>query len=52
LVTRHGEVEQDRLVAREALEAHDLLGEQPPVVAELDVPLAGDVASELVRRHG
>ena len=42
---------QDRLVAREALEAHDLLGQQRAVVPELDVPLSGDVPAALIGRH-
>ena len=46
------EVVQDRLVPGEALEAHHLLGEERPVLAELDVPLARDVAEALVERHG
>ena len=48
---RRLEVVQDRLVAGEALEAHDLLGQQRAVVAELDVPLARDVAEALVEGH-
>src|SRR2546430_557301 len=48
---RRGQVVEDRLVAREALEAHDLLGQARPVVAELDVALTGDLASDLVRGH-
>ena len=46
------EVVQDRLVPREALEAHDLLGQQASVVAELDVALPWDVAADLVGGHG
>ncbi len=48
---RGDEVVQDRLVPREALEAHDLLGEEGSVVAELDVPLPRNLASALVGRH-
>jgi hypothetical protein len=44
-------VVEDRLVAGEALEAHHLLGEERPVVAELDVALARNVAEALVERH-
>ena len=46
------EVVEDRLVAGEPLEAHHLLGEERPVVAELDVALARNVAEALVERHG
>jgi hypothetical protein len=46
-----GEVVQDRLVAGEALEAHDLLGQERPVLAELDVPLAREITEALVERH-
>jgi len=49
---RRGQVVEDRLVPGEALEAHDLLGEQRAVVAELHVPLARDVTEALVERHG
>jgi hypothetical protein len=42
------EVVEDRLVAGEPLEAHHLLDQQPAVVAELDVALAGDVAEPVV----
>jgi hypothetical protein len=45
---RRLEVIEDRLVARESLEAHHLLDQQPPVVAELDVALARDVSKLLV----
>ena len=45
------EVVEDRLVAGEALEAHHLLGEERPVVAELDVTLARNVAEALVEGH-
>ena len=48
---RRGEVVEDRLVPREPLEAHDLLGEQRAVVAELDVALARHLAETLVERH-
>src|SRR2546430_3213309 len=48
---RRLEVVEDRLVAGEALEPHHLFGEERPVLAELDVPLAGDVAEALVERH-
>src|SRR5438045_1362584 len=48
---RRGQVVEDRLVAREALEAHDLLGQQRSVVAELDVALSRNLASDLVRGH-
>jgi hypothetical protein len=44
-------VVEDRLVPDEALEAHDLLGQEGAVVAELDVPLARNAAEALVRRH-
>ena len=47
-----GQVVEDRLVPREALEAHHLFGQQRPVVAELDVPLARNVAESLVEGHG
>ena len=43
---------EDRLVAGEALEAHHLLGQERAVVAELDVPLARNVAEALVEGHG
>ena len=43
---------EDRLVPREALEAHHLFGQQRPVVAELDVPLARNLAESLVEGHG
>ena len=46
------EVVEDRLVPREALEPHDLLGQQRAVVAELDVALPRNVAEALVERHG
>ena len=42
---------QDRLVPGEALEPHDLLGQERSVVPELDVALARDVAETLVGRH-
>ena len=45
------EVVEDRLVSGEALEAHDLLGQQPPVLPEHDVPLPRDVPATLVERH-
>jgi hypothetical protein len=45
-----GEVVEDRLVPGEALEAHDLLGQEGPVVAELDVALARNVAADLETR--
>jgi hypothetical protein len=45
------EVVEDRLVAGEALEAHHLLGQERAVVAELDVPLARNVAEALVEGH-
>ena len=48
---RRLEVVEDRLVAGEALEAHDLLGQERAVVAELDVPLARNVAEALVEGH-
>src|SRR5581483_748814 len=48
---RRVEVVEDRLVAGEALEAHHLLGEKRPVLTELDVPLAGNLAEPLVERH-
>ena len=43
---------EDRLVPGEALEAHDLLGEERAVVAKLNVPLAREVAEALVEGHG
>ena len=49
---RRLEVVEDRLVAGEALEAHHLFGEERPVVAELDVTLARNVAEALVEGHG
>ena len=45
-------VVEDRLVPGEPLEPHHLLGQERPVVAELDVPLARNVAEALVHRHG
>ena len=45
---RRLEVVEDRLVAREALVAHHLLDQQPAVVAELGVALAGDVPEPVV----
>src|SRR5262249_23016888 len=45
------EVVEDRLVAAEGLVAHDLLDEQAPVAAELDVALGGDLAQPVVA-HG
>jgi hypothetical protein len=45
------QVVEDRLVADEPFEAHDLFGEERAVVAELDVPLARDIAEALVERH-
>jgi hypothetical protein len=52
-LTRHGrlEVVQDRLVPGEALEAHDLLGQEPPVLAEDDVALARELSAPLVEGH-
>src|SRR5439155_4994368 len=49
--TRRLQVVEDRLVPGEALEAHDLFGEECSVLAELDVPLARDVAEALVEGH-
>jgi heme-degrading monooxygenase HmoA len=46
------EVVEDRLVPDEALEAHDLLREERPVVAELNVALAREAPEPLVRGHG
>ena len=46
------QVVQDRLVAGEALEAHDLLGQERPVLPELDVALAWEAAEALVGGHG
>jgi hypothetical protein len=46
------EVVQDRLVPGEALEPEDLLGQERPVVTELDVALARNVPEPLVHRHG
>ena len=48
---RRLEVVEDRLVAGEALEAHDLLGQQAAVVAEDDVALAGDIPETDVEGH-
>src|SRR5205814_7222771 len=45
------EVVQDRLVAGEALETHHFFGQQSPVLAELNMPLARDVAEELIEGH-
>ena len=42
---------QDRLVPGEPFETHDLLGQERPVLAELDMPLARKVAEALVERH-
>jgi len=47
-----GQVVEDGLVPGEALQAHDLLRQQGPVVPELRVTLAGNVAESLVERHG
>ena len=49
--TGRRQVVEDRLVPGEALEAHDLLGQQGPVVTELDVALARNVSANLIRRH-
>src|SRR5262245_62558397 len=49
---RRFEVVQDRLVPCEALEAHDLLGQEPPVLAEDDVALARKLPASLVEGHG
>ncbi len=49
---RRLEVVEDRLVPGEALEPHDLLGQEPPVLAEDDVTLARNVSAALVERHG
>ena len=49
---RRREVVEDRLVAGEPLEAHDLLGQKPAVIAELDVPFARNFPSDLIRGHG
>src|SRR6266851_4291796 len=49
--TRRLKVVQDRLHPDEALHAHDLLGQERSVVAELDVALTRDVAETLVERH-
>ena len=49
---RRLEVVQDRLVPGEALEAHDLLGQEPPVLAEDDVALARKLPASLVEGHG
>ena len=48
---RRLEVVEDRLVPREALEPHDLLGQEPAVLAEDDVSLARDVPAALVEGH-
>ena len=45
------EVVEDRLVPCEALEAHDLLGQEPPVLAEDDVALARELSAPLVEGH-
>jgi hypothetical protein len=45
------EVVEDGLVAGEALEAHDLLGQERAVLPKLDVALARQAAEALVRRH-
>ena len=45
------EVVQDRLVAGEALEAHDLLGQEPSVLAKDDVALARELPATLVEGH-
>ena len=44
-------VVQDRLHPDEALHAHDLLGQERAVVAELDVPFPRNVTEALVERH-
>jgi len=44
-------VVQDRLHPDEALHAHDLLGQERPVVTELDVALSRNVPQALVERH-
>ena len=49
--TRRMQVVEDRLVTAEPLEAHHLLGQERPVVAELHVPLARNRAKSLVERH-
>src|SRR5262249_6528396 len=48
---RRLEVVEDRFVAREALEAHDLLGQEPAVLAEHDVALARELPARLVEGH-
>ena len=48
---RRLEVVEDRLVPREPLEAHDLLGEERAVLAEHDVTLGRNLAETLVERH-
>src|SRR6185369_10558764 len=48
---RRVEVVQDRLVPGEALEAHDLLGQERAVLPELDVALARNAPESLVGRH-
>ncbi len=49
---RRLQVVQDRFVPGEPLEAHDLLGQKPSVLAEHDVTLARHVAAALVEGHG
>jgi hypothetical protein len=46
------EVIEDRLVADEPLQTHDLFGQQGAVLAELDVALALDAAETLIGGHG
>jgi len=46
------QVVQDRLVPDEALEPHDLFGQERAVVAKLDVAFARDLAAALIGRHG
>src|SRR5439155_11229716 len=48
---RRLEVVEDRLVAGEALEAQDFLGEEGPGLPMLDVPLARNLAEALIERH-
>ena len=48
---RRMEVVEDRLVPGEALEAHDLLGQERAVLTELDVALARHAAEALIGRH-
>jgi hypothetical protein len=48
---RRLQVVEDRLVADEALEPHDLFGQERAVVAELNVPLSRNGSESLVEGH-